>query len=49
MTPDMLKAALDDQHVQQLAQHLGVNPDVVLKLSPSTCRALSLRGPRAAR
>ena len=32
LTPDMLKAAFDDQHVQQLAQHFGVNPDVVLKL-----------------
>jgi uncharacterized protein YidB (DUF937 family) len=32
VTPDMLRSALDEQHVQQLAQHFGVNPDVVLNL-----------------
>jgi uncharacterized protein YidB (DUF937 family) len=32
ITPDLLKTALDDEHVKQLAQHFGVDPDAVLKL-----------------
>ena len=32
ITPDLLKSALDDEHVQQLAQHFGVEPDAVLNL-----------------
>lgn len=32
ITPDQLKAALDDEHVKQLAQHFGIDPDAVLKL-----------------
>jgi uncharacterized protein YidB (DUF937 family) len=30
--PDTLKSVLDDEHVQQLAQHFGVDPDAALKL-----------------
>jgi uncharacterized protein YidB (DUF937 family) len=32
ITPDLLKGALDDEHVRQLAQHFGIDPDTVLKL-----------------
>lgn len=32
ITADQLKAALDDEHVKQLAQHFGIDPDAVLKL-----------------
>ena len=32
ITPDLLKGALDDEHVKQLAQHFGIDPDAVLKL-----------------
>lgn len=32
ITPDQLKAVLDDEHVQQLAQHFGIDPDAVLNL-----------------
>jgi uncharacterized protein YidB (DUF937 family) len=30
--PDSLKGVLEEEHVQQLAQHFGVDPDAVLKL-----------------
>jgi uncharacterized protein YidB (DUF937 family) len=32
ITPDLLKGALDDEHVKQLAQHFGIDPDAVLNL-----------------
>jgi uncharacterized protein YidB (DUF937 family) len=32
VTPDQLKAVLSNDHVKQLAQHFGVNPDATLKL-----------------
>ena len=32
ISPDLLKSALDDEHVAQLAQHLGIDPDAALKL-----------------
>jgi uncharacterized protein YidB (DUF937 family) len=32
VTPDLLKGALADEHVQQLAQHFGIDPDAVLNL-----------------
>ena len=32
ITPDLLKSALSDEHVQQLAQHFGIDPDAALNL-----------------
>jgi uncharacterized protein YidB (DUF937 family) len=32
ITPDLLKGALADEHVQQLAQHFWIEPDAVLNL-----------------
>ena len=32
ITPDLLRSALGDEHIQQLAQHFGIDPDAVLKL-----------------
>jgi uncharacterized protein YidB (DUF937 family) len=32
VTPEQLRAALGNEHVRQLAQHFGVDPDAVLKL-----------------
>ena len=32
ITPDLLKGVLADEHVQQLAQHFGIEPDAVLNL-----------------
>ena len=32
LTPDLLKGVLADEHVQQLAQHFGIEPDAVLHL-----------------
>ena len=32
ITPDLLKGALSDEHVQQLAQHFGIDPDAMLNL-----------------
>ena len=32
VSPDMLKGVLDSDHVQQMAQQFGVNPDQVLGL-----------------
>jgi uncharacterized protein YidB (DUF937 family) len=32
ITPDQLKAVLNDDQVQQLAQHFGIDPDAVLQL-----------------
>jgi uncharacterized protein YidB (DUF937 family) len=32
VTPDQLRAALGNEHVRQLAQHFGVDPDAALKL-----------------
>ena len=32
VTPDLLKAALGNEHVKQLAQHFGIDPDAALKL-----------------
>lgn len=32
VSPDMLKGVLDNDHVQQMAQQFGVNPDQVLGL-----------------
>jgi uncharacterized protein YidB (DUF937 family) len=32
VTPDQLRAVLDDEHVQQLAQHFGIDPNAVLQL-----------------
>src|SRR5262249_12704371 len=32
VTSDLLKGALADEHVQQLAQHFGIDPDAVLNL-----------------
>jgi uncharacterized protein YidB (DUF937 family) len=32
ITPDQLKAALNNDQVQQLAEHFGINPDSVLQL-----------------
>jgi uncharacterized protein YidB (DUF937 family) len=32
VSPDQLKAALGDEHVQQIAQHIGVDPNAVLNL-----------------
>jgi uncharacterized protein YidB (DUF937 family) len=30
--PEALKGVLDNEHVEQLAQHFGVDPDTALKL-----------------
>jgi len=30
--PEALKGALDNEHVEQLAQHFGVDPDTALKM-----------------
>jgi uncharacterized protein YidB (DUF937 family) len=30
--PELLKGALDNEHIQQLAQHFGVDPDTALKM-----------------
>jgi uncharacterized protein YidB (DUF937 family) len=30
--PEALKGVLDDEHVEQLAQHFGADPDTALKL-----------------
>ncbi|SRR5258707_9171285 len=32
VSPDQLRAALGNEHIQQLAQHFGVSPDAALKL-----------------
>ena len=32
ITPDLLKGVLADEHVQQLAQHFGIDRDAVLNL-----------------
>ena len=32
VTPEQLRAALGNEHVRQLAQHFGVDPDAALKL-----------------
>jgi uncharacterized protein YidB (DUF937 family) len=32
VTPDQLRAALGNDHVRQLAQHFGIDPDSALKL-----------------
>jgi uncharacterized protein YidB (DUF937 family) len=32
VSPDMLKGVLDSDHVQQMAQQFGINPDQVLGL-----------------
>ena len=32
VTPDQLRAALGNDHVRQLAQHFGIDPDAALKL-----------------
>jgi uncharacterized protein YidB (DUF937 family) len=32
ISPDQLKAALDNEHVKQLAQHFGIDPDATLKM-----------------
>ena len=32
VTPDQLRAALGSDHVRQLAQHFGIDPDAALKL-----------------
>ena len=32
ITPDHLKAVLDNDQVQQMAQHFGIDPDAVLNL-----------------
>jgi uncharacterized protein YidB (DUF937 family) len=32
VTPDQLRAALGNEHVRQLAQHFGVDPDAALKV-----------------
>lgn len=32
ITPDQLRSALGNDHVKQLAQHFGVDPDAALKL-----------------
>jgi uncharacterized protein YidB (DUF937 family) len=32
VTPDQLRAALGNEHVRQLAQHFGVDPDAALRL-----------------
>src|SRR5580704_15771481 len=32
ITPDQLRAALSSDHVKQLAQHFGIDPDVALKV-----------------
>src|SRR5262249_13772114 len=32
VTPDLLKTALSDEHVKQLAQHFGIDPDAALNL-----------------
>ena len=30
--PELLKGALENEHIQQLAQHFGVDPDTALKM-----------------
>lgn len=30
--PELLKGALDNEHIQQLAQHFGIDPDTALKM-----------------
>jgi uncharacterized protein YidB (DUF937 family) len=32
VSPDQLRAVLNDDHVKQMAQHFGVDPDTVLNL-----------------
>jgi len=32
VTPEMLKGALSDEHVQQLARHFGIEPGAVLNI-----------------
>jgi uncharacterized protein YidB (DUF937 family) len=32
VTPDQLRAALGNDHIRQLAQHFGLDPDAALKL-----------------
>ena len=32
VSPELLKAALTEDHVQQLAQHFGIDPDAVLNV-----------------
>jgi uncharacterized protein YidB (DUF937 family) len=32
VTPDQIRTALGNEHVRQLAQHLGVDPDAALRL-----------------
>ena len=41
ISPDMLKGVLDDQHVQQMAQQFGINPDQVLGLISQHLPALA--------
>lgn len=32
ISPDALKGALDQEHIDQLAQHFGVDPDTAVKM-----------------
>jgi uncharacterized protein YidB (DUF937 family) len=41
ISPDMLKGVLDNDHVQQMAQQFGINPDQVLGLISQHLPALA--------